>query len=70
MRLRGCAVSPEPSLLAYAISTKNMQHDFFVFLVWFDSLRPSQQFFSHVGTGLPGLNQYQAEDNVSCSRTH
>ena len=24
----------------------------------FDSLRPSQQFFSHVWTGLPGLNQY------------
>ena len=23
-----------------------------------DSLRPSQHFFSHVGTGLPGLNQY------------
>ena len=26
--------------------------------VCFDSLRPSQQFSSHVGTGLPGLNQY------------
>ena len=28
--------------------------------VWFDSLRPSKQFFSHVhvGTGLPGLNQF------------
>ena len=26
--------------------------------VWFDSLRPSQQFFSHVRMGLPGLNQY------------
>ena len=24
----------------------------------FDSLRPCQQFFSHVGAGLPGLNQY------------
>ena len=24
----------------------------------FDSLRPSQQFFSYVGMGLPGLNQY------------
>ena len=23
-----------------------------------DSLRPSQQFFSYVGMGLPGLNQY------------
>ena len=26
--------------------------------VWFDSLRPSQQFFSYAGMGLPGLNQY------------
>ena len=26
--------------------------------VWFDSLHPSQQFFSYVGMGLPGLNQY------------
>ena len=26
--------------------------------VSFDSLLPSQQFFSHVGTGLPGLNHY------------
>ena len=24
----------------------------------FDSLRPSLQFFSHVGASLPGLNQY------------
>ena len=28
------------------------------FIVWFDSLRPSQHYFSHVGTGLPGLNQF------------
>ena len=40
-----------------------------VCFVWFDSLCPSQQFFSYVGTGLPGLNQYQARINVSCSRT-
>ena len=26
--------------------------------VCFDSLHPSQQFLSYVGTGLPGLNQY------------
>ena len=26
--------------------------------VCFDSLHPSQQFFSHVRTGLSGLNQY------------
>ena len=37
--------------------------------VWFDSLRPSQQSLSYIGTGLPGLNQYWARINVSCSRT-
>ena len=35
----------------------------------FDSLRPSQQSFSYVGTGLPGPNQYYARINVSCSMT-
>ena len=35
----------------------------------FDSLRPSQQSFSYVGTGLPGLNQYYARINVTCSMT-
>ena len=41
------------------------------FLVWLNSLCLSQQSFSPVGTGLPGLNQYQAADTskVSCSRT-
>ena len=34
--------------------------------VWFDSLRPSQQVFSYVGTDLPGLKQYKARINVSC----
>ena len=38
--------------------------------VRFDSLRPSQQFFSYVRTSIPGLNQYLAEYKVSCSRTH
>ena len=28
-----------------------------------------QQSFSYVGRGLPGLNQYKARNNVSCSRT-
>ena len=37
--------------------------------VWFESLRPSQQFFSYVWTGLPGLNRYSARINVSYSRT-
>ena len=37
--------------------------------VRFDSLHTSQQLFSYVGMGLPGLNQYSARINVSCSRT-
>ena len=37
--------------------------------VLFYSLRPSQQFFSHVGAGLPVFNQYYARINVSCLRT-
>ena len=28
-----------------------------------------RQFFSHVRMGLPGLNQYQAADEVSCAKT-
>ena len=37
--------------------------------VWLYSLHPSQQFFSYVGIGLPGLNQYYAGIDVFCSRT-
>ena len=33
-----------------------------IVVVWFGSLRPSQQFFSHVGTYCPSLNQYLADD--------
>ena len=40
-----------------------------VLFVSFDSCRPSQQSFGYAGTGLPGLNQYQARINVYCSRT-
>ena len=32
--------------------------DQYLLFVWFDSLHPSQQFFSHLEMGLPGLNQY------------
>ena len=42
----------------------------FCLLVWFDSLRPSEHFFSYVGTGLQGLNQYKARINVFCSKIH
>ena len=38
----------------------------FILFVWFDSLRPSQHFFSYVRPGLPGLNQYWARIIVSC----
>ena len=31
---------------------------FLLFFFLFESLHPSQQFFSYVGMGLPGLNQY------------
>ena len=41
----------------------------FCLFVWFDSLRHSQQFFSYAGTCLPGLNQYKARINVSCTST-
>ena len=41
---------------------------FVCLFVCFDSVRPSQQ-RCHVGMDLPGLNQYKAEDKVSCSRT-
>ena len=30
----------------------------YIIFVCFESLRPSQQFFSYVGMSLPGLNQY------------
>ena len=45
--------------------------DSFCLFVWFGALCLDQQFFSHVWTiaCLPGLNQYQAADKVSCSRT-
>ena len=45
-----------PGLLKLDIRVK--QND----CVCFDSYHPSQQFFSHVGTGLPGLNQHLAAD--------
>ena len=45
-----------------ALVANGVMDDFFYleitpmcFFVWFDSLRPSQQSFSYVGTGLPGL---------------
>ena len=40
--------------------------------IWFKFdliLTSPQQSFIYIGTGLPGLNQYLARINVSCSRT-
>ena len=37
-------------------------------IVWYDTLHPSQQFYSHVGTCLPGLHEFLAVDKVSSSR--
>ena len=49
----------------HCLQRRNQPSEF----VLFDSLGPSQQFFSYIVTGLPGLNQYLARINVSCSRT-
>ena len=39
-------------------------------MVIYEALHPSQQIFSYAETisGLYGLNQYYAEDNLSCTR--
>ena len=52
----------------YPISRLYLQHKCFVCV---DSLRSSQKFYSHARafSFLPGLNQYLAENEVSCSRT-
>ena len=45
----------------YTVFTINLVHYFCFFINifgCFDSLHPSQQLFSHVGMGLPGLDQY------------
>ena len=39
-----------------------------VSFVCFDPLHPSQQFFSYVGKGLPGLNQCLARINFVLSK--
>ena len=40
----------------------NLKH--FVLFVWFESLCLSQQFFSHAGTGFPGLNS--TKQQIKC----
>ena len=41
-------------LTPYSVALNKQKLSF----VWFDSLRPSQQFIGHAGTGPPGLIQY------------
>ena len=43
-------------------------HCFPLFFVFVLLLGSSQHFFSHVGMGLSGLNQYLAGDKVLCSQ--
>ena len=56
--------SADPDQLASEKPTNQDPHYFplsclfFLLFFLFDYLRPSQQSFSYVGTGLPGLNQY------------
>ena len=57
---------PAPSGSVFAPSLDRVWI-FFLLLLLF--LRPSQQYFSYVGTGLPVLKQYLARINVSYSRT-
>ena len=65
LRLHGYRDSSEPLLFSGATSTKShvMAHQCrflmkIFFLLCFGSLHPSQHFFSHAVTGLPGMNQY------------
>ena len=44
--------------IANSLDPDQAQQNVSLVFVWFDSLRPSQQFLSHVSTGLPGFNQY------------
>ena len=46
-----------PQLVTYLFGPEKLQIIMLI-SVSCDSLRPSQQFFSHVVMGLPGLNQY------------
>ena len=53
-----------PEILKRAAdSRKSSRHISPFRICLFDYLRPSQQSFSYVETGLPGLNQYQARIN-------
>ena len=49
---------PEPPLCTHKVKKYSLLISNISLLVCFDSLHPSQQFFSHVGTGLPCLGQY------------
>ena len=46
------------SVTGHTSGLPHSKYSLFSSLFCLDSLRSSQQFFSCVGTGLPGLNQY------------
>ena len=58
---------PDARCLSFGLYLPLLSYFVLFLFVWFYSLRPSQQSFSYVGMGLPGLNQYWARINVSCS---
>ena len=43
---------------AYCICLNELQNTSTIDILFVAALRPSYQFFSHVGTGFPKLNQY------------
>ena len=60
-----CVLGANPSfcllkliLVQYLLWSTCQRVDYLRFGCLFDFIRPRQQFFSYVGTGLPGLNQY------------
>ena len=64
-----CTGWSKPLLVAHTTFWKsNLAAQYIWFL--FNSLRPSQQFFSHVRTGIHALSQYYASDKVSCSLSY
>ena len=50
--------------MTLSLPFENWSYMYLFFYVWFDSVRPSQQFFSYVKTGLPGLKQYSTKQGL------
>ena len=54
----GVFAQPIKLILTYMVVLVSVVVQSRMVFVWFDSLRPSQQFYSYVGKGLPVLNRY------------